>query len=148
MHSRTGWSWGERNKKFNKLILLIIIICFCIALYKPCLKALPPLLPLITGPFHSLNHLSSLCSIQPVPPNMQRTKLNHGGRYRTTTRTISALTEHPLTPGWREAIIVKCLAQGHKCHNQDSNPHSAEQNQQSLNSELLSTRPRHPISVM
>ena len=30
------------------------------------------------------------------------------------------------TPGWREAIIVKCLAQGHKYHGrgQDSNSHS------------------------
>ena len=27
------------------------------------------------------------------------------------------------TPGWREAIVVKHLAQGHKCHDQDSNPH-------------------------
>ena len=30
------------------------------------------------------------------------------------------------TPGWREAIIVKYLAQGHKCHDRDSNPHSGE----------------------
>ena len=29
---------------------------------------------LITGPFHSLSHLSSLWSIQPVPPNMYHTK--------------------------------------------------------------------------
>ena len=27
-----------------------------------------------------------------------------------------ALTGTHLTPGWREAIMVKCLAQGHKCH--------------------------------
>ena len=53
---------------------------------------------------------------------------------------------YPFTPGWREAIIVKCLAQGHKCHDRDSNPHSAEQNQQSLNSVLLSALPRHPIN--
>ena len=30
------------------------------------------------------------------------------------------------TPGWREAIIVKYLAQGHKCHDRDSNPPSGE----------------------
>ena len=30
------------------------------------------------------------------------------------------------TPGWREAIIVKHLAQGHKCHDRDSNPHSGD----------------------
>ena len=28
------------------------------------------------------------------------------------------------TPGWREAIIVKHLAPGHKCHDWDSNPRS------------------------
>ena len=40
-------------------------------------------------------------------------------------RANSALTGTHLTPGWREAIMVKCLAQGHKCHGRDSNPHSA-----------------------
>ena len=39
--------------------------------------------------------------------------------------TNSALTGTHLTPGWREAIMIKCLAQGHKCHGRDSNPHSA-----------------------
>ena len=36
-----------------------------------------------------------------------------------------ALTGTHLTPGWREAIMIKCLAQGHKCHGRDSNQHSA-----------------------
>ena len=33
---------------------------------------------------------------------------------------------YPFTPGWREAIMVKCLAQAHKHHGRgrDSNPHS------------------------
>ena len=33
---------------------------------------------------------------------------------------------YPFTPEWREAIMVKCLAQGHKHHGRgrDSNPHS------------------------
>ena len=35
-----------------------------------------------------------------------------------------ALTGTHLTPGWKEAIMIKCLAQGHKCHGRDSNPHS------------------------
>ena len=61
---------------------------------------------------------------------------------KSIKRTISALTGTHLPQ--REAIIVKCLAQGHKCHDRDLNPHSAEQNQQSLNSELLTARPRHP----
>ena len=34
------------------------------------------------------------------------------------TRTISALTGGPFTPWWREAIIVQCLALGHKCHDE------------------------------
>ena len=41
---------------------------------------------------------------------------------------INQLCPHryPFTPGWREAIMVKCLAQGHKNHGcgRDSNPHS------------------------
>ena len=28
------------------------------------------------------------------------------------------------TPGWREVIIIKYLAQGHMCQDRDSNPHS------------------------
>ena len=31
---------------------------------------------------------------------------------------------YPFTAGWREAIIVKCLAQGHMCHDLGSNPQS------------------------
>ena len=47
------------------------------ALYTMSQKA-SNIITLITGPFHSLTHLSSLGSIQPVPPNMWRTKLiNH-----------------------------------------------------------------------
>ena len=44
--------------------------------------------------------------------------------------------------------MVKCLAQGHNCHDRDLNPHSAEQNQQSLSSVLLSAQPRHPELVL
>ena len=39
--------------------------------------------------------------------------------------------------------MVKSHAHRHKCHNWDSNPHSAQQKHQSLNSELLTARPRH-----
>ena len=40
---------------------------------------------------------------------------------------ISLSSQVPIyTPGWREAIIVKYLAQGHKCHDRDSNPHSGD----------------------
>ena len=60
----------------------------------------------------------------------------------------SQVQVYPYTPGWREAIIVKCLAQGHKCHTGDSNPLSAEQNQQSLNSVVLSARPQHPLTII
>ena len=44
----------------------------------------------------------------------------------------------------RSNYSSRCLAQGHKCHNRDSNPHAAEQKHQSSSSVLLSTRPRHP----
>ena len=37
------------------------------------------------------------------------------------------------TPGWREAIMVKVLSQGHKCHDRDLNPHSNDFNQENLN---------------
>ena len=38
-----------------------------------------------------------------------------------TTHGTHSFTSHPKD----EAIMVKCLAQGHKCHDRDSNPHSA-----------------------
>ena len=38
-----------------------------------------------------------------------------------TTHGTYSFTSHPKD----EAIMVKCLAQGHKCHDRDSNPHSA-----------------------
>ena len=42
--------------------------------------------------------------------------------------TVSALSRSHLytciyRPGLREAIMVSCLAQGHKCYNWESNPH-------------------------
>ena len=58
--------------------------------------------------------------------------------------SLPSRSQVPINHGWREAIIVKCLAQGHKCHDRDSNPHSAEHNHLSLNSMLLSARPQHP----
>ena len=39
---------------------------------------------------------------------------------------------YPFTPGWREAILVKHLAQGHKCHDQDSNPHTVDSELESV----------------
>ena len=38
-----------------------------------------------------------------------------------TTHGTYSFTSHPKD----EAIMVKCLAQGHKCHDRHSNPHSA-----------------------
>ena len=43
------------------------------------------------------------------------------------TESTSTLAIPIYTLGWREEIseiIIKHLAQGHKCHDQDSNPHS------------------------
>ena len=44
------------------------------------------------------------------------------------------------TPGWREAITVKCLAQGHKYHgcSQDSNPHSDDS---AIRTQIRCTKP-------
>ncbi len=41
-----------------------------------------------------------------------------------------------------KAIMVKSLAQGHKCHDWDLNPYSSEQKHQSLSPVLLTTGPR------
>ena len=89
---------------------------------------------------HSLNRLSSLRSMQPCATNVLLGLINHKNH----------LCPHwyPSTPGWREAIIEKTLAQGHKSHDRDSNLHSAEQNHQSLSLVLLSARPRHPTSYL
>ena len=45
------------------------------------------------------------------------------------------------------AIIVKCLAQGHKCHGRDSNPHSADYKHQSLCPMLLTDHPWHTVTL-
>ncbi len=43
-----------------------------------------------------------------------------------------------------EAIMVKCLAEGHKCQQRDSNPDSTDQKHQSLMSLVcLTSRPQH-----
>ena len=41
------------------------------------------------------------------------------------------------------SIMIKNLAYGHRCNDWDSNPHSADQKNQSLCSQLLSARPWH-----
>ena len=47
---------------------------------------------------------------------------------------------HPFTPGWREAIVVKCLAQGHKHHgrSEDSNSHSDDS---AIRTQIRCTKP-------
>ena len=47
---------------------------------------------------------------------------------------------YPSTPGWREAIMVKCLAQGHKHHGRgrDSNPHSDDS---AIRTQIRCTKP-------
>ncbi len=61
--------------------------------------------------FNDLHRLSSLGSIQ-----------NHLCPHR-----------YPFTSGWREAIIVKRLAQGHKCHVRDSMTQLLEHEPNALN---------------
>ena len=57
---------------------------------------------------------------------------------RYTTHGTNGFTSHP-----KDEAMVKCLAQGHSVTAGDSNPHSADQKHQSLNSVLLTARPRH-----
>ncbi len=63
---------------------------------------------------------------------------------RYTTHGTNGFTSHPKD----EAIMVKCLAEGQKCPDRDSNPHSADQKHQSLSPVILSARPRHAHKVM
>ena len=89
--------------------------------------ALPTLLPLVTGPFISFLKPSQL------PREYTISKIN--------LKNHLCPHRYPSTPGWREAIMVKCLAQGHKCHDRDSNPYYTEQNHNSVSSVLLSAWP-------
>ena len=52
---------------------------------------------------------------------------------------------YPFTPGWREAIMVKCLAEGHKHQgcSQDLNPHSDDS---AIRTQIRCTKP-HDIHV-
>ncbi len=65
--------------------------------------------PTLLPPCHSAIYFSLCCQVCSAT-----SKINHK----------SHLCPHrcPFTPGWREAIIAQCLAQGHKCHDWDSNP--------------------------
>ncbi len=56
-----------------------------------------------------------------------------------TTHRTNRLTSHLKD----EAIMVKCLACGHKCQGQDSNPFSADWKHQSLSAVRLTFRPPH-----
>ena len=70
---------------------------------------------------HSVNHLSSLGSTQPVQQICATiTKLV------SITRTLSAICPPIFPCVERSKNSLKCLARGHKCPDQDSNPHSAE----------------------
>ena len=156
------------------MMYIIIIIIFYIALFtsEGLLKGLQHRYLWVTGPFykgpglhvtlvgsraplartshlsheclrhliHSFNHLSYLGSIQHVL-QICATRQNQSQEPSLPSH------RYPFTPGcWREAIIVKCLAQGHNCHDRDSNPSSAKQKNQSLSSVLLSARPRHTVN--
>ena len=66
----------------------------------------PPIsLPLVTGPFNSfrLTILSPWRNIQPVQ-QIGTTKIKH-------TQEPSLPSQVPSTPGWRETILIKHLAQ-------------------------------------
>ena len=54
-----------------------------------------------------------------------------------------SFTSHPKD----EAIMVKCLAQGHKCHDRDSNPHSAATELESGKLDRSATTPHIHVHV-
>ena len=56
---------------------------------------------------------------------------------RYTTHGTNGFTSHPKDKQWLSVYLAK------KCLDWGSNPHSAEQKHQSLNSVLLTARPRH-----
>ena len=80
----------------------------------------PTLSPLVAKPFNQFFKPSQLPEYTAFATNMRHYA-------KSITRTILCCHRYPITPRWREAIIVKCLAQAHKCQDRDSNPHSAEQ---------------------
>ena len=94
------------------------------------------LLPLSSGQlYHSKNHLNSLGEYAAHAAKCVAQRANN------QTRLPSLPSQVPIyTPGWREAIIVKCLAQGHKHHGhgQDSNPHSDDL---AIRTQVRCTRP-------
>ena len=67
---------------------------------------------------------------------------------RHTTHGTNGFTSHP-----NDEAMVKCLASEHRCHDWDSDPHSADQKHQNLNPMLLTTpfghdTPRNPFNVV
>ena len=95
-----------------------MMILFIALLHKvsQCLTLLPLLIRRIN---HSWNHPSSLGVYSSIAAI-----LAHIGLIKHNNQLCPH--RYPLTPGWREAIMVKCLAQGHKHHGhgRGSNPHS------------------------
>lgn len=58
----------------------------------------------------------------------------------TTNPSTCTSVLGPVVPPKEKAIMVEYLAQGHKFHDQDSNPHFADQKHQSLSPVLFTAR--------
>ena len=119
-----------------KLTIIIIITCIYNAPFPKDSKR-RIILTLVTGPisFILIIFLSSLGSIQPIMCNL------FGATGLIKHNNLSLPSQVPIyTPGWREAITVKCLAQGHKHHgcSQDSNPHSDDS---AIRTQIWCTKP-------
>ena len=61
----------------------------------------------------------------------------------TQTHSTNGFTSHPK----EDERMAKCLASGHKCHDQDLNPHPAYQKHQSLSTVCLTAGPRHGMQT-
>ena len=116
------------------ILIIITVVIQCV------IPSNENLYTLIISPGHWANiipiiFLSSLGSIQPII-------FNHFWRYRAKETQLPPLPPQGTiyTPGWREAITVKCLAQEQKYHGRgwDSNPHS---NNSTIRTQVRCTRP-------
>ena len=78
------------------------------------------------GHYFSLTNLMTIKITHVVENIILMNNINKSKRLFHTQYKPLPLQVPIYTPGWREAIIVKYLAQGHKCHDRDSNPHSGD----------------------
>ena len=111
--------WSCNLQFFSELITTQLRFTWCHRMLSPLYLHITLLPLLIRRISHSWNHLISLGEYTAQLLPFRRIGLIKHNNQLCPHR-------YPFSPGWREAIMVKCLAQGHKHHgrDRDSNPHS------------------------